>query len=181
MEDKDMSTLFKDLTSQSTIYALMKGDDVKYMEGSIVSVSHPRMNMPSMQQGQMTMPAMQQVVDVTYCVEGKNLTDAVDVTASMFSTRNTGVLTLISTDKEAIVRELHATLKSSEKYIEEAHKEIPKQEKRITECKELIAQLDTDFKEKQEAEERFAKLETTQKEQGSKLDRILSLLLNKQV
>lgn len=169
-----MNSLFKDLTPASVVYALMKGDDIKYIEGSIVSVSQPRMNMPDMKMGQM--PTMQNVVDVTYSLDGKNYTDTVDTTASMFSTKNTGVLTLISTDRESIVRELHATLKTSENYIRESEREVPRQKKRIKDCKALIMQLDTDFKEKQQNEERFTKLEETQKEQGGKLDEILSLL-----
>jgi hypothetical protein len=154
----------------------MKGDDIKYCEGSIVSIGHPRMNMQEMKPGQMQMPSMQQVVDVTYSLDGKNYTDAVDVTACMFPSKQPGVLTLLSTDKDAIVRELHATLKSSENYIKEAEKEVPKQEKRIKQCKELVSMLDTEFKERQENEQRFVKLEETQRQQGTKLDEILSLL-----
>lgn len=171
-----MSVLFKDLTPASVVYALMKGDDIKYCEGSIVSVGHARMNMQEMKPGQMQMPSMQQVVDVTYSLDGKNYTDAVDVTASMFPSKQPGTLTLLSTDKDAIVRELHATLKSSENYIKEAEKEVPKQERRIKQCKDLVAMLDTEFKERQENEQRFVKLEEAQRQQGTKLDEILSLL-----
>jgi hypothetical protein len=171
-----MNTLFKDLTTGSVIYALMKGEEMRYCEGSIVSVSHPRMNMPEMKTGQMQMPSMQNVVDVTYSLDGKNFTDTVDVTASILSTKNPGALTLVSTEKDSIVRELHASLKMSENYISEAERELPKQKKRIEECKALISQLDTDYKERQENEQRFVKLEETQRLQGTKLDEILSLL-----
>lgn len=172
-----MNTLFKDMTPATVIYALMKGDEIKYIEGSIVSVGQPRMNMPDMKMGQM--PAVQNVVDVTYSLDGKNYTDTVDVTACMFSSKNPGALTLISADKDSVVRELHATLKTSENYIKDTEREVPKQKKRIKDCKALIAQLDTDFKEKQMTEERFAKLEEAQKEQGGKLDKILELLNKK--
>ncbi len=169
-------TLFKGLTAGTVIYALMKGDDMKYQEGTIISVSQPRMNYPDMKPGQMQLPTVQEVVDVTYSIDGKNYTDMVEVTASMFPTKNPGVLTLVSTEKDTIVRELRATLKASENYLKEAEREVPKQEKRIGQCKELIAQLDTEFKERQQTEERFAKIESTQKEQGGKLDQILALL-----
>lgn len=175
-------TLFKGLSTGTVIYALMKGDDMKYQEGTIVSVSQPRMNMPEMKPGQLQMPSVQEVVDVTYSIDGKNYTDMVEVTSSMFPTKNPGVLTLVSTDKDAIVRELRATLKASENYLKEAEREVPKQEKRIGQCKNLIAELDTAFKERQETENRFAKIESTQKEQGGKLDDIqgmLRQLLNK--
>lgn len=172
------TVLFKDMTPGTVIYALVKDDDLRYLEGSIVSVSRPRMNMPKFEAGQVPvqMPSVQNVIDVTYSLDGKNHTDVVDETASMFSTRNPGALSLVTTDKDAIVRELHATLKNGENYISEAKKEIPRQEKRIAQSRELIAQLDTDFKEKKQTEERFAKLETAQKEQGGKLDQILALL-----
>lgn len=169
--------LFKDLTAGQPIYALMKGDEIKYAEGSIVSVGMQRMEMP--QGNGMQMPSMRTVVDVTYQIEGKNYTDAVEVTASVFPTNKPGVLTLVATEKEAVVKELHATLKSSENYLKDSEKEIPRQQKRVADCKSLIAQLDTEYKEKRQTEERFAKLEETQRMQDSKLDKILALLNNK--
>ena len=173
-----MNTLFKDLSNGGVIYALLKGDDLKYEEGTIVSVGQPRTEMPPLAPGQMpvAMPGLKTVVDVTYSINGKNYTDAVEITADAFCSKNPGALTLVSTSKETVVRELHATLKTSENYIAEAEREIPKQEKRVTECKALIAQLDTEFKERQQNEQRFSKIEEAQREQGSKLDKILALL-----
>lgn len=173
-----MNTLFKDLTPGQPVYALVKGDELQYFEGSIVSVGQQRMEMPQNPVGQMPMqmPSMKNVVDVTYSIDGKNYTDAVDVTASVFPTSKPGALALVATDKDAVVRELHATLRNSENYLKESEREVPKQERRVKECKALIAQLDTDFKEKQQLEERFGKIEETQKTQGGKLDKILELL-----
>lgn len=175
-----MNVLFKDLTPGQSVYALIKGDELKYCEGSIVSVGQQRMEMPQTQAGQMPvplqMPTMKSVVDVTYSIDGKNYTDAVDIAASVFPTSKPGALTLVATDKEAVVRELHATLKTSENYLKEAEREVPKQEGRVKECRELIAQLDTEYKDKQQLEQRFGKIEETQKDQGSKLDKILNLL-----
>jgi len=169
--------LFKDLTAGQTIYALLKGDELKYREGSIVTVGQPRMEMPQ-NGGQMPLqvPSLRNVVDVTYTIDGKNYTDVVDVSASVFSTQNTGEVTLVATEKDAVVKELHATLRTSENYLSEAEKNVPKQKKRVKECKALIAQLDTVFMEKQQTEERFIKLEETQKEQSSKLDEILKVI-----
>lgn len=173
-----MNVLFKDMTPGQAVYALLKGDELKYCEGSIVSVGPQRMEMPQAPVGQMPlqMPPVKNVVDVTYSLEGKNHTDAVDITASMFPTSNPGVLSLVATDKDAVVRELHATLNSSEAYLKEAEREVPKHERRVKEARDLIAMLDTDYKEKQQMEQRFGKIEDTQKEQGSKLDQILALL-----
>lgn len=171
-----MNLLFKDMTSGQTVYALMKGEELKYCEGSIVTLGPQRMEMPQSVPGQISMPSFKNVVDVTYTLDGKNYTDAVDVTACVFSTNNPGTQTLVATDKDAVVRELNATLNNSENYLKEAEREVPKQKKRVKEAKELIAQLDTNFKEKQQLEERFGKIEETQKDQGSKLDQILALL-----
>lgn len=174
--------LFKDMTVGALAYALVKDEnELKYIEGSIVSVSQPRMNMPEIKPGQMPMqmPTMQQVVDVTYSLEGKNYTDVVDAAAGVFSTNNPGAVTMVSTEKDAVVRELHATLNTSENYLKDAEREVPKQKKRIKDCKALILQLDTEFKEKQQTEERFAKIEESQRELGSKLDRLLNIVEKK--
>jgi len=172
-----MNTLFKELAAGAPVFALVKGDELKYYEGSIISVGAPRMEMPKIE-GQMTMqmPSMKNVVDVTYSIDGKNYTDAVDVTASVFPTGNPGAVTLVATEKEAIIRELHATQKSAENYIVEAKNLVPKKEKQVEQCKQLIAELDTAFRERQETEQRFSKIEQAQKEQGSKLDKIIAML-----
>ena len=169
------------MTPGQSVYALVKGDELRYFEGCIVSVGQQRMEMPQSQASQMpmTMPSFKNVVDVTYTLDGKNYTDAVDVTASVFPTDKPGALSLVATDKDAIVRELHATLKTSENYLKEADREVPKQKKRVKDCKSLIAQLDTEYKDRQQNEERFAKLEEAQRQQGGKLDEILELLKKK--
>lgn len=164
------------MVAGGTIYALLKGEELRYEEGVIISVGQQRMDMPQVPAGQMSLPPVKNVVDVTYQIGGKNYTDAVDVTAYMFPTEKTGCITLVSTDIDSIVKELHATLKVSENYIADAEKQVPKQKKRVKECKSLIAQLDTSFKDKQETELRFSKLEEVQREQGGKLDKILALL-----
>jgi hypothetical protein len=173
-----MSVLFKELVAGAPIYALVKGDELKYHEGYIVTVGQQRMEMPQVgsQQMPMQMPQIKNVVDVTYSIDGKNYTDAVDVAASVFQTDKTGAIALVATDTEAIVRELHATQKSAENYISEAEVNLPKKEKQVKECKSWIAQLDTKYREKQETEERFAKIEESQRELGGKLDKILEKL-----
>ena len=173
--------LFKDLTPGSIIYALVKNpDELNYVEGSIVSVGQPRMDMPDFSNGQM--PNMQNfqtpksVVDVTYSLDGKNYTDAVDVTAYMFPTEKPGAISLITTDKESIVRELHATCKRSEDYIKSTETEVPRNKKRIEDCKALIGLLDTKYAEKQEFENRIKKLEDGNAETNKLLNQILSKL-----
>ena len=68
-----------------TDVSMLKGDDLKYIEGSIISVSHPRVNMPEMKAGQMQLPSIQNVIDVTYSLDGKNWTDVDAVLQMSFS------------------------------------------------------------------------------------------------
>ena len=173
------NTLFKDLTSGSPVHALIKGEnDIRYVEGSIVTIGQQRVDIPQMQSGafpiQQTMPKT--VVDVTYCVDGKNYTDAVDVVSYMFSTEKLGDITLLATDKEPIVRELRATLKKAEDYLKSVETEVPRNKKRITACKKLIGSLDTAYAEKQEIDNRIKRLEESNAETNKLLNQILTKL-----
>lgn len=175
------NVLFKDLTAGSSIYALIKGnDELKYMEGSIVTIGQQRVDIPPMQQGTFPLPqnmaSPKTVVDVTYCLDGKNYTDAVEITSSMFPTEKTGAITLVSTDKEPIVRELHATMKRAEDYLKSVETDVPRNEKRIEDCKKLISSIDTSYAEKQEFENRIKRLEDGSIETNKLLNKILSKL-----
>ena len=158
------NTLFKDLSVGSPIYALVKGDDeLHYEEGSIVSIGQQRLDVPQVQPNSGAfvpqMPATKNVVDVTYTLMGKNYTDAVEVTSYMFPTEKTGAITLIATDKEPIIRELKATQKRAEDFLKKVETEIPRNKKRVEECKAYISLLDTEYAEKQEMETRIKRLE----------------------
>ena len=148
---------FRNLTPGSLVYILIKGEPMEYKEGIIVSVGAPRVEVSSFNPNQFPMqnkPATQ-VVDITYSVGDKNITDAVDVTANVFQTDKLGSVALVATDKQDVVRELHATLNISEGYL----KDVEKHQKRVEDCKELIGKLDTAYNDKQQLEKRFKKLE----------------------
>lgn len=161
------------------VYALSKGEELKYYEGSVVSVGQQRVDVPpipKMPNGQLPTPIIRNVVDVTYSIDGKTYTDAVDITAPAFTTDKLGGVALVATSKDAIVNELRQTEQSVESYITEAEKGLPKKKEQLKSCKSLIAQLDTSYKEKQQTEERFIKIEAGQKELADKLDKILAKL-----
>ena len=174
--------LFKDLTAGSPIYALIKADnELQFSEGAIVSIGQQRAELPQPSANGAfpfpgNMPTPKTVVDVTYTIEGKNYTDAVDVTACMFPTEKTGAITLVATDKEPIIREIKATLKRSEDYLKSIEVEVPKNRKRVDDCKALIGLLDTEFAEKQEFENRIKKLEEGNATTNKLLNQILSKL-----
>lgn len=172
--------LFKDLSSGCAVYALVKKqDELVYTEGSIVSVGQPRVEIPANKTGQIQLgqafQAPKTIVDVTYSLDGKNYTDAVEVTAYMFPTENPGAISLIATDKEPIIRELHATKKKASDYLKSIETEVPRNKKRIEDCDALISLLDTQYAEKQEIENRIKKLEDS----SSKTNELLEKILNK--
>jgi hypothetical protein len=57
------------------------------------------------------------VIDVTYEINNTNYTDVINVTDSMFSTDKPGAITLVSTSKDIILRELRASLKLDEDFL----------------------------------------------------------------
>ena len=116
------------------------------------------------------------VVDVTYSIDNKNYTDAVEVTSCMFPTEKLGDVSLIATDKDPIIRELHATLKRAEDYIKSVETEVPRNKKRVEDCKKLISSLDTVYAEKQELDSRIKKLEDSNEHTNELLTKILNKL-----
>lgn len=167
------SILFKDLTPGCTIYALLKKEEeLVYSEGSIVSIGQQRVDMS--QQGSFN-SGIKTVVDVTYCIDGKNYTDSVSITDCMFPTEKTGCITLVATDKDPILRELQATRKKALDYIKATETEIPRNNKRIEDCNKLISSLDTEYAEKQDMERRIKTLEDS----SNKTNELLTQILNK--
>ena len=162
--------LFKDLTPGCPVHALIKGQELKYIEGKIVSISAQRVEMPK----DMALP--RNVVDITYELEGTNYTDTINITDSMFSTKNQGAISLISTNKDAIIRELRASLRVDEEFLANVDNTKKQKEKNVQQYKELIGKLDTEWAEKQAIENRITMLEDSSKETNALLKTILSKL-----
>lgn len=163
-----MSKIFKDLQNGNTLYILQKGDKMIYTESSVVSISAPRAEMPQNNQFPTT-PAFRQVVDVTYTVAGTTYTDSADVNSSVFGTTKTGCQTLVATEKSFIVNELKETLKQSENWL----KDVDKLKRRVKDCKLLIGELDNEFQEKIQTENRLTKLEENTQKTNEMLQKIL--------
>lgn len=172
-----MNTLFKNMTAGNQVYVLIKDDNLKYHVGTIVTVGSARTEMQKNESGDfpISMPQYKQVVDVTYSVDGKNYTDTVDTTAEMFLTKNLGGLALVTTNKEYIVKELRITKQQCDDYVKNAESEVPRQQKRSEQCDTLIAELDTEFAEKQKFEARLQRIE----DDNSETKQLLKSLLKK--
>lgn len=160
---------FKELRPNNPIYILDKSDGVTYAEGKVLNVSQPRYDIqPAQQPNAMTMQLPPMVVDVTVEFNGKTETYKFAENASVAAVGNA----LFSTDKEGVIREVDATIADCERYFaEKEHRE-----KTYEQSKALKGELDMVFKEKQEAEVRFSKIEKTQEEQGGMLKEILGIL-----
>lgn len=170
--------LIKELISGSTIYALIKGDNLKYVEGIVTNVGTQRSEFPKVDPMQNYQPAMlpKTVIDLTYKLGEKTYTDTVDINSTMFPTDKPGAITLVSTNIDPILRELRASLKTNQDYLKETEKGIPNAKKRIEQCNQLIAQLDTNFAQKQQFEQRITKLEEAGKQTNTLLQQILDKL-----
>ena len=162
--------LFKDMSPGQSIYALMKGDTIDYAEGKIVSISPQRLDMPK----DVAIP--RNVIDVTYEINGTNQTDVINITDSMFPTKNTGVTTLVATSKDTIVRELRASLKIDEDFLSSIDETIERKKRNVDQYKSLIAKLDTEWAKQQAIETRITNLENTSKETNTLLKTILDKL-----
>lgn len=165
-----MQKIFRDFQAGQTLYILIKDDRLKYEESSAVSVSPARTDVQQNNQAY-PMQNLRQVRDITYTIGDQTFTDIADVNSSLFSTSKPGAPTLVSTEKEYIINELKETLKQSEKLV----KDIDKHKKRIKECKTLIAEIDTEYNEKVQTENRLSKLE----ESSIKTNELLQQLLEK--
>ena len=168
-----MEVLIKDLAVGNPLYALLKGEELKYVEGQVTNIGIPRADLPKI--NGVYQPLPKTVVDLTYTLDGKTYTDAVDTTSYMFPTNQTGVVTLIATSVDPIIKELRASLKSNEDYLKETEKGIPNAKKKIQQCNDLIAKLDVEFAQKQQLEQRITKLE----EAGEQTNALLQQILNK--
>lgn len=175
-----MEMLIKDLAIGSPLYVLVKGEELRYLEGQVTNIGVQRVESPKVDTNLPFQPASafipKTVLDLTYNADGKTYTDTVDVTAYMFPTNQIGKVTLVATSVEPIIRELRASLKVSEDYLKETEKGIPNAKKRIEQCNQLIAQLDTDFAQKQQFEQRITKLEEAGKQTNTLLQQILDKL-----
>ena len=162
--------LFKDLSAGQPIYALIKSQDLRYIEGKIVSVGMQRMDMPK----DVAIP--RNVIDITYELDGVNYTDTINVTDSMFPTKKLGATTLVTTTKDTIIRELRASLKIDEEFLANVEKTKEQKKKNVQQYKELISKLDTEWAEKQALENRIITLENNSKETNTLLKSILEKL-----
>ena len=149
--------LFKDIKQGYPIYFLDK-ENVKYYQGKVVSVAVPRHdNQPKAFVAQPT----GLVVDITIEANGATKTYTIPETATI---TYAGLLVL-STDKDGILREVEAIKTASEDALSqlERHKQV------VTNCSQLLEELNPAFAEKRAQDKRIEGIENEVKSLGAVL------------
>ena len=144
--------MFKDIKQNYPVHIFDK-NDVKYMEGKVISVSFPRM--------MMTQNGTQSVIDVTIDCGGKTATYSIPEHLSVTYAGNL----VLSTAKENISKEVESLKHTAEQIIES----VDKQKEIIEKSSKLLIELNPSVKEKKDIEDRFNKIETNMTEMKNML------------
>lgn len=143
--------LFKDLKAGYPVYILVKGNELKAVQGKVINVSKPYF--PNLQPGQIpSTQTTQMVVDVTLEAEGKNQTYSIPETLSVTYANNI----VLSTDRDGILRDVEATKTQSLEVLSsvEKHKSI------MEGCDKILEEWNPAFAEKKEQDKRISGLES---------------------
>ena len=135
---------FKELKQGYSIYILDK-DGMSVKQGKVVSVSAPHIDKKGFEIGASL------VVDVMLDIEG------VVGTYTFKDDTETGYVqqTVITTDKQNIIREVELIKSQSEEVLSQ----VNKHKNRVLKCNDILAEYNPAIKEKKEIDERFGKLE----------------------
>ncbi len=151
---------FKELKSGYPVY-LLDRNALRYEQGKVMAVGLPHADMQPGSYGKL-------LVDVTIQTDGKQNTYSVSDTEQ---TAYAGSL-LITCNKECVVNEVRAINAQAE----ETLAKVETARKAVADCKTLLEELDTTFKDKQETERRFQKIDERFGGIEDKMDRILSAI-----
>lgn len=155
---------FKDLKSGYPVY-LLDRTALKYEQGKVMAVSLPHADMQPGNYGKM-------LVDISIQTnDGKQNTYSVSDTEQ---TAYAGNL-LITCSKECVVNEVRAINAQAEEILAKADTA----QRTVGSCKALLEELDTAFKDKQETEKKFNKIDERFSAMEDKMDKILSAINTK--
>lgn len=164
--------VFRELKQNYIVHALFKGEDsLKFTTGKVVNISEPHFENPQQTFGQYpTQYGGQQnkVVDVTIEMDGSTKTYTMPENSTFVYAGNL----VLSTGKEAIIREAEVLMSQSE----EALSKIEFHQKRKEQCKQFLASSNPALQEKEAIDKRFKTLESTVGEIKSDLKTLLEKL-----
>ena len=138
--------LFKDIKQNYPVYMLDK-QNMSIIQGTATSVGFPRMDM-NPKTGKTGM-----VIDVTIVANGKTATYSIPEDLAVTYAENL----ILSTDKQGLANEIEAMKNTAEQVLAS----VDHQKEVIAKSSSLLAELNPMYKDKQETEERFAKIESS--------------------
>lgn len=141
--------LFKDLHKGNVVYVL-NTDDLKLTNGKVINVGVPYFDMPSPTPN-MNMNASR-VVDVTIEINGATNTYKIPENLSVTFANKM----LLATEKVAVINEIEGIKNTCNDIVNNYEKSLEK----IKICDELISELNPEFKEKKENEEKLANMQS---------------------
>ena len=155
---------FKDLKSGYPIY-LLDRTALKYEQGKVMAVGLPHADVQPGNFGKMLVEVSIQTKD------GKQNTYSVSDTEQ---TAYAGSL-LITCNKECVMNEVRAINAQAEEILSK----VSDNQTIVANCKALLEELDTTFRDKQETENRFHNIDERFSAIESKMDKILAAISNK--
>ena len=138
--------LFKDIKQNYPVYILNK-QDLSLTQAKAVQVPFPRMEM-NQKTGKTEM-----VIDITIEANGKTATYVIPESLSVTYAGNL----ILSTDKMSLASEIEAMKNTAEQVLAS----VDHQKEVLEKSSSLLAELNPVYKEKQETEQRFGKIENS--------------------
>lgn len=136
--------LFKDTKQNYPVFILDK-QNLSFTQGKVTGTGFPRMEM-NPKTGKTEM-----VVDVTIEADGKTATYAIPENLSVTYANNL----VLSTDKQGLTNEIEAMKSTAEQILAS----VDRQKEILEKSKTLLSELNPVYREKQETEKRFSKIE----------------------
>ena len=143
--------LFKDLHKGNVVYVL-NTDELKLSNGKVVNVGVPYFDMPSQVPNMNMNMNASRVVDVTIEINGATNTYKIPENLSVTFANKM----LLSTDKSAVVNEIESIKSICNDVVNNYERSLEK----IKICDNLLSDLNPEFKEKKENEEKLANMQS---------------------
>lgn len=137
---------FKDIKQNYPVYIFNK-QDLSFIQGKATQVSFPRVEM-NQKTGKTEM-----VVDITIEMNGKTASYVIPENLSVTYAGNL----ILSTDKTGLANEIEAMKTTAEQILAS----VDHQKEILDKSSSILAQLNPIYKEKQETEQRFGKIESS--------------------
>nr|DAI60444.1 MAG TPA: hypothetical protein [Caudoviricetes sp.] len=150
---------FKDLKQNYPVFILDK-QNLTLTQGKVVSVGFPRMELNP------TAGKSGMVVDVSIEADGKTANYVIPETLSVTYAGNL----VLSVDRQGLAGEVESMKTSAE----QALASVEHQRRIVEKSTGLLAELNPAFREKQETEQRFSKIESSMNEVKQMLSRLIS-------